>query len=432
MTGAASCPAAFVAAPASGQGKTTITAAIARYHRNQGLRVRVFKTGPDFLDPMILEQASGHPVDPLHLWMVGEAACKAKLYEAAQEADLILVEGSMGLFDGDPSGADLAVRFGLPVLALIDAGGMAQTFGAVVHGLATYRSDVSLTGVIANRTGSARHGQMLAESMPEGVHFYGAVPRNEGLSVPDRHLGLVQAGEIEDLDARLQAAAEAIAEAGVTELPAPVTFEPEPMPEITRDLQGIRIGIARDAAFAFTYPGNLDLLRTMGAELEFFSPVAGDRLPEVDAVWLPGGYPELHLDALAANVGLKRDLAEHHAAGRPLLAECGGFLYLLDKLINRDGHQASMAGLISGHARLEPKLQGLGLQSAPLPEGELRGHTFHHTHAEVDWEPMAHCRRARDGGTAAEGIYREGRLTAGYLHAYFPSNPAAAAALFRS
>ncbi|MGM0554177.1 MAG: cobyrinate a,c-diamide synthase [Pseudomonadota bacterium] len=430
MTGAASCPAAFVAAPASGQGKTTITAAIARYHRNQGRRVRVFKTGPDFLDPMILEQASGHPVDPLHLWMVGEAACKAKLYEAAQESDLILVEGSMGLFDGDPSGADLAVRFGLPVLVLIDAGGMAQTFGAIVHGLATYRADLSLTGVIANRTGSARHGQMLAESTPEGVHFYGAVPRNEGLSVPDRHLGLVQAGEIDDLDARLQAAATTIEEAGVTELPAPVSFEPEPIPEIAYELKGVRIGIARDAVFAFAYPGNLDLLRAMGAQLVFFSPVAGDRLPDVDAVWLPGGYPELHLDALAANTGLKEDLAEHQAVGRPLLAECGGFLYLLDELADRDGHCASMVGLIPGRARLEPKLQGLGLQSAPLPEGELRGHTFHHTRAEVEREPLVHCRRARDDGTAPEAVYRDGRLTASYLHAWFPSNPAATAALF--
>ena len=249
--------------------------------------------------------------------------------------------------------------------------------------------------------------------------------------MPDRHLGLVQAGEIDDLDARLQAAATAIEEAGVTELPAPVTFEPEPMPEIARELEGVRIGIARDAAFAFTYPGNLDLLRALGAQLAFFSPVAGDRLPDVDAVWLPGGYPELHLDALAANTGLKEDLAKHQAAGRPLLAECGGFLYLLDELTNRDGHSASMAGLIPGQARLESKLQGLGLQSAPFPEGELRGHTFHHTHAEVDWEPIVHCRRARDGGTAAEAIYREGRLTAGYLHAYFPSNPDAVAGLFR-
>lgn len=431
-----SCPAAFVAAPASGQGKTTVTAAMARYHRNRGLRVRVFKTGPDFLDPMILEQASGHPVDPLHLWMVGEEACRQMLFEAAQEADLILVEGSMGLFDGDPSGADLAVKFGLPVLALVDAGGMAQTFGAIVHGLSTWRPEMPFAGVIANRTGSPGHGRMLRDAMPEGVHFFGAIQRNEALSVPDRHLGLVQAGEVADLDARLEAAAAAIAEAGVTELPAPVTFTPaagaDDTPAPAARLNGLRIGIARDAAFAFTYPGNLAFLQEQGAQLEFFSPVAGDGLPAVDAVWLPGGYPELHLDALAANTRLKADLAAHHAASRPILAECGGFLYLLEELSDRDGHAAAMAGLVPGHAQLEDRLQGLGLQAAPLPEGELRGHTFHHTHAEVGLEPIAHCTRARGTGSNGEAVYRDGRLTATYLHAWFPSNPEAAAALFTS
>lgn len=203
------------------------------------------------------------------------------------------------------------------------------------------------------------------------------------------------------------------------------------MPAIPLRLKDVRIGVARDAAFAFIYPGNLDLLRAMGAELEFFAPIEGDPLPAVDAVWLPGGYPELHLKSLMANKRLKRDLAAHHATGRPVLAECGGFLYLLDELADLDGCSAPMAGLIPGRARLEPRLMGLGLQSASLPEGELRGHSFHHTRAEVDWPASAHCRRARDGGTAPEAIYRDRRLTAGYLHMYFPSNPAAVAALFR-
>lgn len=423
------CPAAFVTAPASGQGKTTITAAIARYHRDQGRRVRVFKTGPDFLDPMILEQASGHPVDPLHLWMVGEDACRAMLYEAAQDADLILVEGSMGLFDGDPSGADLAERFGLPVLALIDASAMAQTFGALVHGLTTYRPGLKFAGVVANRVRSAGHAHMLRDCVPEGVTFFGAVHRNEALSVPDRHLGLVQAGEIANLDERLAAAAAAIAETGVTGLPDTVAFEPAALPDPEPRLAGQRIGIAKDAAFAFTYPGNLRLLQELGAALRFFSPLAGDPLPEVDAVWLPGGYPELHLDALAVNERLKADLKAHHQAGRPILAECGGFLYLLETLADREGTERPMAGLIAGRARLEGKLQGLGLQEAPLPEGTLRGHTFHHTRSEVSMEPIAHCVRARDGGSAPEAIYREGRLTATYLHAWFLSNPPALATL---
>ncbi|KPV39071.1 cobyrinic acid a,c-diamide synthase [Thiohalorhabdus denitrificans] len=427
----ATCPAVFIAAPASGQGKTTVTAALARYHRDQGRAVRVFKMGPDFLDPMILEQACGHPVDPLHLWMVGEEDCRAMLHGAAETADLILVEGSMGLFDGDPSGADLAVRFGLPVLGLIDASGMAQTFGAVVNGLATWRPDLPFAGVIANRVGSAGHGRMLGAALPEGIRYFGAVPRNEAVGLPDRHLGLVQAEEIDDLEQRLAAAANAVAEAEVTGLPEPVAFEPGSLPEPEAELGGVRIAIARDAAFAFLYPGNLRLLEAMGAELVFFSPLAGEGLPEADAVWLPGGYPELHLDTLTANQALKADLHAHHQAGRPILAECGGFLYLLDTLADAQGHRAPMAGLLPGEAQLEERVQGIGLQAAPLPEGEIRGHTFHHSRAEVNLEPVAHCIRARNRGSTAEAIYRQGRLTATYLHAWFPSNPSAVAELFK-
>lgn len=421
----------FIAAPASGQGKTTVTAALARHHRDQGLRVRVFKMGPDFLDPMILERAAGHPVDPLHLWMVGDEDCRALLHEAAASADLILVEGSMGLFDGDPSGADLAVRFGLPVVALIDAGGMAQTFAAVAHGLGTWRSDLPFAGVIANRVGSAGHGRMLGAALPEGIHYFGAMPRDETAGLPDRHLGLVQAEEIEGLGDRLASAAATVAKAGITGLPEPVAFAPQERPSPAPELAGVRLAVARDPAFAFLYPGNLRLLEDLGADLAFFSPLDGDRLPEADAVWLPGGYPELHLDALAANEGLKTDLHAHHEAGGPILAECGGFLYLLDALTDAEGHERPMAGLVPGWAQLQRGLQGIGLQEAPLPEGALRGHTFHHTRAEVALEPMAYCVRARNRGTASEAIYRRGRLTATYLHGWFPSNPTAVAALFR-
>ena len=161
-----SCPALLVTAPASGQGKTTVTAALAHWHRSQGRRVRVFKTGPDFLDPMVLERASGAPVQQLDLWMGGEAHCAELLHSAAAQADLILVEGAMGLHDGTPSSADLALHFGLPVLAVIDASSMAQTFGAVAHGLATYRPGLQLAGVLANRVGSAGHAQMVRESLP--------------------------------------------------------------------------------------------------------------------------------------------------------------------------------------------------------------------------------------------------------------------------
>jgi cobyrinic acid a,c-diamide synthase len=308
---------------------------------------------------------------------------------------------------------------------------MAQTFGAVAFGLATWRPGLEFAGVIANRVGSAGHGRMLGAALPEGLRYFGALPRNEAVGIPDRHLGLVQAEEIEDLEQRLAAAADAVAEAEVIGLPEPVAFEPGRLPRPGRELDGVRIAIARDAAFAFLYPANLRLLEAMGAELTFFSPLAGERLPAADAVWLPGGYPELHLATLAANEGLKADLQAHHQAGRPILAECGGFLYLLESLADAEGHSAPMVGLLPGQAELAERVQGIGLQAAPLPEGELRGHTFHHSRAQVDREPIAHCIRARDRGSASEAIYRDGRLTATYLHAWFPSNPGAVAELLR-
>lgn len=226
-TDSAQCPALLVSAPASGQGKTLVTAALARRHRRAGRRVRVFKCGPDFLDPMILERASGAPVHQLDLFMVGEEECRRLLHEAAQDADVILVEGVMGLYDGDPSAADLAARFGLPVLAVLDGSAMAQTFGALVLGLARYRSDTRLLGVLANRVGSARHGEMLEESLPDGIAWLGALARDPDLAFPERHLGLLQADEIADLDARLDRAAASLPEAQ-TGCPKPSPFPPRP------------------------------------------------------------------------------------------------------------------------------------------------------------------------------------------------------------
>jgi cobyrinic acid a,c-diamide synthase len=204
------CPALLLAAPASGQGKTTVTAALARHHRDLGRRVRVFKTGPDFLDPMILERAAGAPVYQLDLWMGGEAHCRQLLYQAAGEADLILIEGVMGLFDGEPSSADLATLLGIPVLAIIDASHMAQTFGALAHGLASYRPGLPFAGVFANRVAGERHYQLLAESLPPGLTVQGWLPRDADIALPSRHLGLVQAGQIADLEARLDQAAAAL------------------------------------------------------------------------------------------------------------------------------------------------------------------------------------------------------------------------------
>jgi cobyrinic acid a,c-diamide synthase len=425
-----SCPALFISAPASNQGKTTITAGLARYHRRLGRNVRVFKTGPDFLDPMILSQASGTPVYQLDLWMGGESHCRQLLAEAAQEADLILVEGVMGLYDGAPCSADLASTFDIPVLAIIDASAMAQTFGAIAYGLAHYQANLPFAGVLANRVGSPRHAEMLADSIKPPLHFYGAMQRDTEIELPHRHLGLWQAEEIRDLEHRLERTAEAIQNTQLAELPPEIEFPEEGRPALPRLLNGLRIAVARDAAFSFIYPANLDVLRAMGAELCFFSPLRDAKLPEADSLYLPGGYPELHLEVLAQNGALHTAIQAHHAAGKPILAECGGMLSLLESLTDSAGQSAPMMGVLRGRATMQPYLTALALQNADLPEGTLRGHTYHHSRLDTDLHAIANgvC---PNGGKTTENVFRVGRTTASYIHFYFASNPPAAAALFR-
>lgn len=424
------CPALLIAAPASGQGKTTVTAALARLHARQGRRVRVFKCGPDFLDPMILARASGHPVYQLDLWMIGEAESRRLLWEAAGEADLILIEGVMGLFDGSPSAADLARHFGVPVLGVINGAAMAQTFGALAVGLATYQPDLPFAGVLGNRVGSQRHSDLIRDSLPDWIRWYGALPRSAEVELPSRHLGLVQAEELADLDARLDAAADALAASAEVALPPAVAFAAPAAEPLEPWLEGVRIGVARDTSFAFLYQGNLDLLQRLGAELVFFSPLVDAELPAVDSLYLPGGYPELHLPQLAGNPAMAAAIRAHHQAGKPILAECGGMLYLLEALTDAAGQSAELLGLLPGRAVMQKRLAALALQEAALPEGTLRGHTFHHSLLESPEAPLV-CGLCPNDKPVAEAVYRIGRLTASYIHFYLPSNPRAAAELLR-
>ena len=424
---AALCPALFVAAPASGQGKTTVTAALARLHTRLGRRVRVFKCGPDFLDPQIHAVASGAAVHNVDLGMCGEADIAWRLHEAARDADLILVEGVMGLYDGAPSGADIARHFGIPVMAVIDARAMAQTFGAVAHGLAHYQPGLPFAGVLANHVGSARHADMLRDSLPAGMRWFGAVMRDAEAALPERHLGLLQAAEIADLGERLDRLADHLQQTGAAALPPAVAFPAVAAPRIAPLLAGRKIAIARDAAYGFIYPANLDTLRALGAELAFFSPLAGETLPaDSDALWLPGGYPELHGGALAGNARFWADVRAHVAAGKPVLAECGGLMSLLETIVDKAGAAHTFGGLLPGRAVMQKRLAALGMQQLDLPQGRITGHTFHYSQTQTPLEPWLRARRP-DGGEG-EAVYRVGPITASYVHFWFPSNPAAVAA----
>ena len=294
------CPAVLIAAPASGQGKTTVAAALARLQVRRGRRVRAFKCGPDFLDPLWLQLATGAPVHNLDLWMTGEADIRARLHVASLEADLIVIEGVMGLFDGEPSAADLAQRLDLPVLAVIDASAMAGTFGALAFGLSNYRPGLRWAGVLANRVAGEAHAQMLQDALGEGAAsgWLGALLRNPACVLPERHLGLTAAGELPDALARLDAAADALAEtplgrmndtdwqAWTVDFPAPVKASTTP-----QLLAGRTVAVARDAAFSFIYLANLDALRSLGAELVFSRHWSTSRCPAATRFGCPVATP---------------------------------------------------------------------------------------------------------------------------------------------
>jgi cobyrinic acid a,c-diamide synthase len=420
---------ALVSAVASGQGKTTVTAALARKFREQGMKVRIFKTGPDFLDPMLLECASGAPVHTLDLWITGVEPCRRLLAQAASEADLVLIEGVMGLYDGAPSSADLARAFGVPGIAVIDASAMGHSAGALALGLRDY-GPVELAGVIANRIASPAHAAMVASSL-RTIPLLGHLTQQER-SLPERHLGLLQPAEVADLDAMLDRIAGQLAldREAWTALREP-RFDTGAAEEPgKRLLAGKTIAIARDAAFAFLYPANLDCLQALGARLSFFSPLADEAVPpNADAVYLPGGYPELHAVKLSAASAWRASLRQAHADGKPIWAECGGMMALAESLADASGNAWPMAGLLPATVSMQTRLAGLGPQGLETAHGVLRGHTFHYSRLDTAVRPVAHTLR-HPSGDAGEAVYRIGSLTASYFHAYFPSCPGAVAALF--
>jgi cobyrinic acid a,c-diamide synthase len=419
----------MISATASGQGKTSVTAGLARKLVRAGQRVRVFKAGADFLDPQILGRACGYPVYVLDLWMVGAAQCRRLLHEAAREADVVLVEGVMGLYDGTPSSADLAREFGLPVLAVIDARAMAQTIGAVAMGLRDF-GPLSLAGVIANGVAGPGHARMLGEAL-RTIPLMAQLPRLPA-GLPERYLGLVIADEVDDLDSIIDALADGlIIDAEQWErLGRWDMAEPPPPAPRKLALAGKIIAVARDAAFAFVYPANVNCLQHLGATISWFSPLADDPVPAAaSGVWLPGGYPELHGETLSNAMRFQRSLKKAHEAGLPLFAECGGMMAVTDALLDNQDRRWPMAGLFPGETRMHAGLRAIGLQGWRTRVGELRGHTFHHSSLASPIDEIART-SCHPSGFPGECIYRLGSLTASYFHAYFDSCPEAIGALF--
>jgi cobyrinic acid a,c-diamide synthase len=426
----------IISAPGSGAGKTTVTLGLLAALKRRGIKVRAAKSGPDYIDPAFHAAASGGASLNLDSWAMPPALLDALVADAARDAGVLVIEGAMGLFDGVPgeagrtgAAADLAARFGVPVLLVLDVIAQAQSAAAVVTGFASYDPAVRIAGVVLNQVASEQHRALVADAIARlGVPVLGAMPRDETLALPERHLGLVQAQEHGDLSARLARLADVVEQhcdidaiiaagtrlspgtrAGTVALPPP----------------GQRIALAADAAFSFVYPHLLAAWRRAGAEIATFSPLADEAPPDgCDACWLPGGYPELHAGVLAGAQTFRAGLARF-AATRPVHGECGGYMVLGEGLVDADGGRHAMAGLLGHATSFAQRRLHLGYRAArllaPSPLGaagaRLRGHEFHHASLieRGNDAPLAAIVDAQERPVAETGS-RRGNVSGTFFH----------------
>lgn len=431
-------PGLMIAAPASGTGKTTVMLGLLRAFRDAGVCVQPFKSGPDYIDPAFHRAASGRSSFNLDSWAMAEAMLHGLVGEA-RDADLVLAEGSMGLFDGvaepgatgNGASADVARRFGWPVVLVIDVSGQAQSAAATALGFARFDPTVPIAGVILNRVASPRHERLARRGMAAaGIRVFGALPRRGDLKLPERHLGLVQAAEHPDLDARIADYAAFLREhvdvAAIRDAAAVATAPAAPAHRFAPPAQ--RIALAQDAAFSFAYPHMLAGWRSAGAEILPFSPLA-DEAPDAaaDLVWLPGGYPELHAGRLAAADRFHTALAEH-ASTRPVHGECGGYMALGEGLIDADGTHHRMAGLLGLVTSYAQRRMHLGYRRATLlapiagaaAGTAQRGHEFHYsTILEQPDAPLALVVDADGSPVPETGSYR-GQVSGTFFHLIAP------------
>ena len=433
-------PRLLFAAPSSGSGKTTVVCGLLRALKNRGKGGRSFKCGPDFIDPLFHETVVGVPSGTLDLFFSSEDQIKRLFCRHAAQAEISLIEGVMGYYDGLGAATDRASSYEVaraldaPVVLIVDSRGQSLSALATVEGFLRFRPDSRIRGVIFNRMSEGVYAALQPAVEGLGLRPLGFVPKAPEVMIESRHLGLVTPGEIEDLGQKLDALAtllektvdldELLALAGS----APA-LDPPPAPPVP-PMPRTRIAVARDEAFCFLYRDNLDLLEDYGAELLFFSPLHDAALPEgAQGLILPGGYPELHAQALSENGSMRRSIAAAVQNGLPCLAECGGFLYLHRELEDMEGRSWPMAGVLDARAYRTPRLSRFGYitltarEGVPfLPEGEsIRGHEFHY----FDSEACGDALRAQKptGSRSWTCGHSRGNLLMGFPHLYYPSNP---------
>jgi cobyrinic acid a,c-diamide synthase len=430
-------PGLIVAAHKSGAGKTTVTLALLAALKRRGLAVQAAKVGPDYIDPAFHAAATGRDSVNLDSWAMPPALLDSLVANAARDSDVLVVEGVMGLFDGvghDPgrtgATADLATRHRLPVVLVIDVSGQSQSAAALLRGFATHHPNVRIAGVILNRVGSERHARLVTNAIEAlQIPILGVLPRDETVAMPERHLGLVQAGEHRDLDARLATLADLAEKCLDVEAILALAVSPsvaEATPAAALAPPGARIALAQDAAFTFVYPHVVQGWHAQGVEIVPFSPLADEGPDETcDACWLPGGYPELHAGALAGAANFKARLAAF-ARTRPVHGECGGYMVLGEGLVDAHGTRHAMTGLLGHATSFAERRLHLGYRQARLLSdcvlgkqgGAVRGHEFHYARL-IETGNDAPLAEIADGegnplGTAGG---RRGHVTGTFFHA---------------
>ncbi|MGH7804309.1 MAG: cobyrinate a,c-diamide synthase, partial [Candidatus Binatia bacterium] len=431
------------AGTASGVGKTTVMVGLARALRTRGLRVAVFKCGPDYLDPTFHARAAGRASQNLDGWMMGRDAVHATFVRTARDADIALVEGMMGLFDGasptDETGsaAEIAKWLGAPVLLVVDASAIARTIAAVAHGFATFDPGLDVAGVIANRVGGRAHLDLLREALARPP-IVGGLPDDPSLRFPERHLGLVRADDASVPETLLAAwgarAAEWLDLQAILDLARSAPpLAAESAVRVVAPAPRCRIALADDEAFHFYYEDNLRRLETLGAEIVRFSPIHDAGLPDVDGLYVGGGYPEAHAEALARNASMLESVSALAAADRPIYAECGGLMYLARAIRTLDGRRHPMAGLFELEIEMRNRLQAIGYVEvetrAPSWLGgaglRFRGHEFRHSEiaGEADDVERLYSVSPRSGGEPFAEGFRRGSVIASYVHAHWASSP---------
>jgi cobyrinic acid a,c-diamide synthase len=440
-------PRVVIAGTSSGAGKTTVASGLMGALRARGLRVQPFKVGPDYIDPSYHSLAAGRPGRNLDAFLSGPDLIAPLVRHGGATADIAVIEGVMGMFDGASGSGELASTAHVakllqaPVVLVVDASAMARSAAAIVHGFATFDPEVQVAGVIFNRVGSDTHAELVREAMePLGIPVLGVLKRDERIVAPERHLGLVPAVEREPrAAAALAALAEVIAGSVDLEAVERIAREAPDLPgpawdPDTADPTSARIAIARGPAFSFHYEENLELLTAAGAELVPFDPTIDESLPVgAGALILAGGFPEIFGSELAANAPLRAEIRSFAAASRPILAECGGLLYLLESL---DGEP--MCGVLAGHGRMAGRLT-LGYREAVTVTGtpwlapgtSVRGHEFHYSAVETPAGGGSAWRLSARGVTRDEGVV-SGAVQASYLHVHWAAHPEIAAAFTRA